>query len=158
MDLHDSIGLAMLLYPIFLDLTGKAVLVVGAGKVGLRKTRGLLEAGAEVTVVAPRCDAGFRSLPVRWLPRRFRKSDLRGKALVFAATDDRKVNHRVAEEARRLGIPANVADAAGECDFLVPARVRSGDLQIAVSTSGRSPRLAVELRRKLERMLRAHKV
>ncbi len=129
------------------------MLVVGAGKVALRKTRGLLEAGARVTVVAPRWAPEFVSLPVRLLRRRFRASDLRGVCLAFTATDDRRVNHRVAIEAKRRGIPVNVADAPGECDFLVPARVRSGHLQVAISTSGRSPRLAAELRRRIERVL-----
>ena len=143
----------MAFYPIFLDLSGKPVLVAGAGKVGLRKIKGLLEAGARVTVVAPRAEAELESLPVTWQRRRFRNSDLRGAVLAFAATDDRKANHAVAAEAKRLGIPVNVADALSECDFLVPARVRKGNLQIAVSAGGRSPRLAAELRRKLERLL-----
>ncbi len=140
-------------YPIFLDLREKPVLVVGAGAVALRKTRGLLEAGARVTVVAPRWRREFESLPVRLARRRFRASDLRGACLAFTATDDRRVNRRVALEARRLGIPVNVADAPAECDFLVPARVRSGALQLAISTGGRNPRLAAELRRKLEAVL-----
>ena len=140
-------------YPIYLRLGGKPVLVVGAGRVGLRKTRGLLEAGAQVTVVAPRGQPAFEKLAVRRLRRRFRKSDLNGTALAFAATDDRKVNHLVAVEAKRRGIPVNVADAPAECDFLVPSRVRLSDVQIAISTGGRSPRLAAELRRKLESLL-----
>ncbi len=142
-------------YPLFLDLQGKQVLVAGAGKVALRKTRGLVEAGARVTVVAPRAEPEFDSLPVRLLRRRFRATDLNGATLAFAATDDRRVNHRVAAESKRRGIPVNVADAQEECDFLVPARIRSGGLQVAISTGGRSPRLAVELRRKIQAILEA---
>lgn len=141
-------------YPIFLDLKDKPVLVVGAGKVALRKAKGLVEAGARVTVVGPRRAPGFAAMPVKWLRRRFRPSDLKGMCLAFTATDDRKVNAAVARRAKRLGIPVNVADAPAECDFLVPARIRSGDLQIAISTSGRSPRLAAELRRKLTTILK----
>jgi siroheme synthase-like protein len=140
-------------YPIFLDLTGKPVLVVGAGRVALRKAKGLLEAGAHVTVVAPRAAPEFGRLAVKWRRRTFRKTDLHDKLLVFTATDNRKVNYQVAQEAKRRGIPVNVADAPVECDFLVPSRVRSGNLQIAISTGGRSPRLAAELRRKLETLL-----
>jgi siroheme synthase-like protein len=73
--------------------------------------------------------------------------------LAFAATDDRRVNRRIGVEARRRGIPVNVADAAEECDFIVPARVRRGAVQIAISTGGRSPRLAAELRRRLDEAL-----
>ena len=141
------------LYPIFLDLAGKPVLVAGAGKVALRKARGLLEAGARVTVVAPRWEPEFEQLPVRLRKRAIRASDLRGARLVFTATDDRAVNHTIGREARRRGIPVNVADAAEECDFLVPARVRRGSLQIAISTSGESPREAVGWKRRIEEVL-----
>jgi siroheme synthase-like protein len=140
-------------YPIFLDLQDQPVLVAGAGKVALRKTKGLLDAGARVTVVAPLCDAAFDGLPVRLLRRRFRTSDLSGAVLAFAATNDRRVNHRIAVAARARGIPANIADSAAECGFLVPARVERGGVQVAVSTGGVNPRLAAELRRKLDRVL-----
>jgi precorrin-2 dehydrogenase len=140
-------------YPIFLDMAGRPALVAGAGKVALRKVMGLLEAGAGVTVVAPEALPEFERLGVQLCRRRFRRTDLNGMALAFAATNDRKVNRAVALEAKRRGIPVNVADCPEECDFLVPARVRSGELQIAVSTGGRSPRLAAELRRKLESVL-----
>ena len=140
-------------YPIFLDLKDRPVLVVGAGKIALRKTRGLLEAGAKITVVAPECEAEFADLPVRMVRRRFRASDLAGVFLVFAATDDRLTNHRIGIAAKGRSLLANIADSAAECDFIVPARVQRGDVQIAVSTGGESPRLSAELRRKLEDVL-----
>lgn len=138
-------------YPIFLDLHDRPVLVVGAGKVALRKTRGLLEAGARVTVVAPRAEPEFAPLPVRMLRRRYRVSDLSGASLVFAATDDRGTNHRVGLEAKQRGIFANIADSAAECDFVVPARVERGIVQIAISTGGENPRVSAELRKELDR-------
>lgn len=141
-------------YPIFLDLTAKAVLVAGGGKVGLRKARGLVEAGALVTVVSPRHETELEELGVRILSRGFEDSDLNGMTLVLAATDNRAVNRHIADLCKQRGIPVNVADAPEECDFLVPARVRQGDLQIAISTSGTSPSLAKDLRQKLELLLR----
>jgi precorrin-2 dehydrogenase / sirohydrochlorin ferrochelatase len=144
----------MVYYPLFLELSEKPVLVAGAGNVALRKVRGLLEAGARVTVVAPEGHPEMESLPVRRLRRRVRKADLAGCVLVFAATDDRRVNRNLALEARRLGIPVNVADSPEECDFIVPARIRHGGLQVAVSTGGRSPKLAVKLRKRIEQVLR----
>ena len=129
------------------------MLVVGAGKVALRKTRALVEAGAQITVVAPEWDAEFESLPVRMVPRRFRASDLSGAALVFAATNDRLTNHRIGVAARGKGVFANIADSAEECHFLVPARIQRGNVQVAVSTGGESPRLSAELRKKLEDVL-----
>jgi siroheme synthase-like protein len=140
-------------YPIFLDLAGKPVLVVGAGKVALRKTRGLLEAGAAVTVVAPRAEPEFGQLAVTMRQRAYRLSDIRGAVLVFAATDNRAVNHAVAQAAKRQGIPVNVADARAECSFIVPARITRRNVQIAISTGGESPRVAGALRRKIEENL-----
>jgi len=140
-------------YPVFLDLKDRPVLVVGAGRVALRKTRGLLEAGARVTVVAPEWDPEFESLPVRLVRRRFRAGDLGNCALVFAATDDRLTNHRIGIAARGKGLFANIADSAEECHFLVPARVQRGSLQIAISTGGENPRLSAELRAKLDEIL-----
>ena len=140
-------------YPVFLDLKDRPVLVVGAGKVALRKTRGLVEAGARITVIAPEWEPEFEELPVRLVRRRFRASDLTGALLVFAATDDRLTNHRIAIAAKGRGQFANIADSAEECGFLVPARVNRGEVQIAISTGGESPRLTAELRRKLDEIL-----
>ena len=145
----------MIWYPIFLDLRGRSVLVAGAGGVALRKAKALLEAGAEVTVVAPDGQPEFDRLPVVRLRRPFQRGDVRDQALVFAATNDRAVNQAVAAEASRRGIPVNVADSPNECSFLVPARIQEGDLQVAVSTSGKSPKLAVELKKTIQKLLRA---
>lgn len=127
--------------------------MVGAGEVALRKTRGLLDAGARITVIAPDWREEFTSLPVRRLRRRFRTPDLAGCALVFAATNDRATNHRIAVAARSRGIFANIADCAAECGFIVPARLARGKIQIAIATGGENPRLSAELRRKLEAIL-----
>ena len=129
------------------------MLVVGAGKVALRKTRGLLEAGARVTVVAPEWEPEFETMPVRLVGRRFRATDLAGCALVFAATDERLTNHRIAIAAKGKGIFANIADSAAECGFHVPARLERGGVQFAISTGGENPRVAAELRRKLEELI-----
>ena len=140
-------------YPIFLRLKDRPVLVVGAGKVALRKTRALVEAGAKVTVIAPECEDEFDALPVRMVRRRFRATDLAGYVLVFAATDDRLTNHRIGIAAKGKGVFANIADSAEECDFVVPARLQRGAVQIAVSTGGENPRISAELRKKLEESL-----
>ncbi len=140
-------------YPVFLDLRDRPVLVVGAGKIALRKTRGLVEAGARITVVAPECEPEFDDLPVRMVRRRFRASDLTGVMLVFAATDDRLTNHRIAIAAKGKGVFANIADSAEECDFVVPARVHRGAVQVAISTGGENPRPSAELRKRLEEIL-----
>jgi siroheme synthase-like protein len=143
----------MIYYPVFLDLRDREVLVVGAGTVALRKVRGLLEAGAQVTVVSPQMAAEFEALPVKLVRRKFRRPDVKTQALVFAATNQRDVNRLVGEVASAKRIPVNVADAPAECGFLVPSRIRRGDLQIAVSTSGKNPRLAVSMRKRIEGLI-----
>lgn len=141
-------------YPIFLDLEGRRAVVIGGGKVALRKARGLVEAGAAVTVISPRFDPEFETLEVEKVEREFLDSDVEGAALVFAATDVRQVNQRVGVRAGALGIPANIADAPAECIFIVPARVRHDDLQIAISTGGEDPSRAASIRAKLENWLK----
>jgi precorrin-2 dehydrogenase / sirohydrochlorin ferrochelatase len=140
-------------YPVYLNLLDQPVLVIGAGKVALRKTRGLLEAGARVTVVSPRFHPEFEGLAIHRVQREFEPADLEGARLVFAATNARKVNQQAGELARTRGIPANIADAPGECGFFVPARINREDVQIAISTGGQSPSRAAGLRRKLEEWL-----
>lgn len=140
-------------YPVFLDLKEQPVLVVGAGKVALRKSRSLLEAGARITVVAPEWEEEFEEMPLRLIKRRFRASDLAGYVLVFAATDDRLTNHRIGIAAKGKGIFANIADSAEECGFLVPARLERDNVHVAISTGGENPRLSAELRRRLENLL-----
>jgi len=138
------------LYPIFLNLEGRPVLVVGGGPVAVRKARGLLEAGAKVTLVSPELSA---PLPVDWKRRRARVSDVSGMALVFVATNDRRVNARIARAAQAQRIPVNVADAPAEGDFIVPARLKRPGFHLAISTDGKDPRAAATLRRRLEEIL-----
>lgn len=119
-------------------------MVIGSGPVGRRKAEGLLAAGARVRLVSP--GASFEEGPplgLEIVPRDYRVGDLCGAFLAFAATDDRAVNAAVAEEARRAGVPVNVADAAEEGDFSLPARFSRGDLCVAVSSNGKSPAFAV---------------
>jgi siroheme synthase-like protein len=137
-------------YPITLDLSGVAVLVVGAGPVAARKVAGLSEAGALVRVVAPEVSAEMTSAVaaghVDTLVRRpFRASDLDGVRLVVTATGT-DADHEVATAATAGGIWVNAADRPGDCSFILPAVARNGPLSIAVSTDGTSPALAQRLR------------
>jgi len=138
----------------FLDLRGRRCLVVGGGEIGERKARALLECGAHVTVVSPVVTRGLAALAAvgRIVERRrtFRRSDLRGCALAVAATGELAVDDAVAALARRARVLVNVVDRPARCDFILPSVLRRGELQIAVSTGGRSPALAREIRRRLE--------
>lgn len=136
-------------YPLFADVRGRRCLVVGAGTVGLEKARGLVECGADVTVVAPDAASEIGTLPVRWLPRSYRAEDLEGCFLVCAATSDPGVNRRVFEDAETRGILCNVADVPELCSFILPAVHRADPIAIAVSTGGASPALAQRIRDEL---------
>ncbi|MCX7806409.1 MAG: bifunctional precorrin-2 dehydrogenase/sirohydrochlorin ferrochelatase [Planctomycetota bacterium] len=138
------------LYPVFLRIEGWRILVVGGGKVARRKAAAAVAAGALVTVVAPRVSKGIEGLGCRIVRRRFRPSDLRGAKMVFAATDDRKVNRRVGELASKRGILCNVADGSHPGDLIVPASFGRGGLRVAFSTGGNCPVLARMARRRLE--------
>ncbi len=133
-------------YPIFCDLRGRRCLVVGAGRVGLEKARGLADAGARVTVVAPAAEPGIAALGVRWVGRPYESADLDGCFLACAATSDPAVNRRVFEDAEARRVLCNVADVPGLCSFILPAIHRHEPISIAVSTGGASPALAQRIR------------
>jgi precorrin-2 dehydrogenase/sirohydrochlorin ferrochelatase len=139
-------------YPAVLDLRGRRAVVVGGGRVALRKARALLAAGASVRVVAPKLVAALKRDPrIECRAGPYRKRHLRGAILVIAATDDEGVNARIAADARAAGALVNVVDRPEECDFIVPSQVRRGDLVIAVTTGGAAPSLSRRIRERLER-------
>jgi precorrin-2 dehydrogenase/sirohydrochlorin ferrochelatase len=144
-------------YPLFLDLAGQKVIVIGAGRVAERKIRLLLAAKARITVVAPRATTAIRKLSrnkrVRWLRRAYCAGDLRTARLVVAATNDEKRNEQVCSEAKRRRLPVNCAAPPESGNFIVPSVVRRGNLIIAISTGGSSPALAKQIRRELEQYL-----
>ncbi|MCJ7754266.1 MAG: uroporphyrinogen-III C-methyltransferase, partial [Thermoanaerobaculales bacterium] len=143
------------MYPVSLDVRGRRCLVVGGGGVALRKIQGLVEEGARVTVVAPMVVEPVAMMAEKGeieLERRAYQGDATDNwSLIIAATDDREVNRRVFEEAEERGVWCNVADDPQICSFHLPARVRRGGFQMALSSSGDAPFAVARLRRLLER-------
>jgi len=141
-------------YPVNLDLVGRSALVVGAGAVAARKVHGLLAAGARVTVVAPEAVPELAEAAddgrIRWHQRTYRRGEVASYRLAVAATGDVGVNGQVYWDAEAAGVWLNAADDPERCSFTLPAVVRRDDLQVAVSTNGRSPAVAAWLRRNLE--------
>ena len=157
-------------YPIFLDLNGRRVVIIGGGSVATRKAETILGTGARLVVVAPRLDdtlrkvcagtkagstpstgSGQTSSPQAELIESKYSKDYIGRAtLVIAATNDEVLNKQIYKDCQELEILCNVVDSPGLCDFYVPAVVQRGDLQIAVGTDGKSPAYAGHLRKKLE--------
>jgi len=144
-------------FPLFLDLTGKPVLLVGGGEVAARKFALLKDAGANITVVAPALSAELRgeleSGAFVHEARAFAEADAAGVWLVVAATDDRAVNAAAAAAAESRRIPCNVVDDRELSSFIMPAIIDRSPVQIAVSTGGTSPVLARLIRERLETLL-----
>jgi siroheme synthase-like protein len=144
-------------YPIFLNLAGKRVVVIGGGEVAERKIESLLGTGALIVAVSPEITSRILVLAaerqIELHRRRFISGDCRGAALVFCATDDSALNRAVFDEAHKAGALINTADDPAFCDFIMPAVVRRGDIAIAISTGGTSPGLAARLRAKIAQLV-----
>ena len=147
-------GESRLRFPIFLDLSGRKVVLVGGGQIAARRIGVLRQFGCEITVISPTLSC--RADGLTWLARPYAPGDLDGATLVIAATDDRSVNHRVGEEAKALGIPVSVADCEGECSFYFPAICVGEGLVAGVVSEGkdhhRTARAAKAIRKVLEEL------
>ncbi len=148
----------MALYPIFVEMKGRPVIVIGGGNVGAEKVRGLLAAEADITLVSPalidelreHADAGR----IKHIARAYVESDLDGGyEFIMVATDDGAINAEVAAAGKKRGLWVNAADDPKNCDFILPAVVRKGKITIGASTSGTSPALARRLREELDAYL-----
>ena len=145
----------MSLYPINLDLSGKPCVVIGGGKVALRKVKTLLQAQAKVTVIAPSLTASLAKLAqaevIFYKQKEYMSGDMTGFFLAVCATDSSFINAAAAKEAKAKHILVNVVDHSFPSDFTVPAQVSRGDLLLTVSTGGKSPALARQLRIDIEK-------
>lgn len=141
-------------YPVCLDVNNRKCLVVGGGGVGTRKVKSLVDCGARVTVVALTVSDELVDLAGNGIialeQRAYKTSDVADVFLVFGATSDMDVNNRISRDAEEKGILCNIADYPQACNFILPSVVQRGDLQIAVSTAGKSPAFARHLRKTLE--------
>ena len=141
-------------YPVHLDIKNRDCLVVGGGAVGTRKVNTLLECDARVTVVGPNPSPQLAKLAsdgaITLKQRAYRAADLDGRFLVIGATDDENLNQQISNDAAQSSTLCNIADRPEVCNFILPSIVRRGDLVITISTSGKSPALAKQLRQKLE--------
>jgi uroporphyrin-III C-methyltransferase/precorrin-2 dehydrogenase/sirohydrochlorin ferrochelatase len=147
------------LYPIFLKLSGKPVLLVGGGPVALRRAERLLEAGARLTIVSPTIVPRLKALSdegkLRWLEHSFAVEDIEGASFVFCQTGNLELARRARDEAARRGIPFSAGDDEDLSDFHVPAVLSRGDVKVAVSTGGLSPSGAARIRDALSAWLAA---
>jgi precorrin-2 dehydrogenase/sirohydrochlorin ferrochelatase len=140
-------------YPAFLNLQGKRVVVIGGGKVAERKVLALLESGADITVISPKITKRIAREElkdrIKYIPRQYRKGDVKNAFLAIASTDSYQINKKVSEDALCL---VNVVDTPSLCNFIVPSVIQRGYLTIAISTSGASPALSKSIRKELEKL------
>ena len=144
-------------YPIYIDIEDRAVLIVGGGVVCARKAETMMRYGGRVTIVSPEITdeiAAWEGDGVLVVKRKkYAEADLEGASIVIASTDDPCVNARVARDCRRRKIPVNVVDVTHLCEFIVPAIIEKGSIQIAISTGGKSPALGRTLKEDLQRTI-----
>ncbi|NQU61953.1 MAG: uroporphyrinogen-III C-methyltransferase [Rhodospirillales bacterium] len=141
-------------FPIFLDIKGRPVVVVGGGEIAARRVEMAVRAGARVTVIASEACPALEEIAlkdgVERQAREFDPSDLQGCVIVLVATDDEDLNKRVSSLAQDAGIPVNVADRLSLCTFIMPAIIDRSPLLVAVSSGGEAPILSRVLKARLE--------
>jgi len=144
-------------YPIYLDIEDRNVVIIGGGNVCARKAETMMKYGGRVTVVSP----DFTDEIEKWAAegclrlrrKRYDATDVEEAHIVIASTDDQQVNEQIAADCRKRRIPVNVVDVTPLCEFIVPAIIDKGSIQIAISTGGSSPAIARTLREDLTRFV-----
>ncbi len=144
-------------YPIYLELENKRVVIVGGGRVALRKAEALLQTHARLVVIAAQTGEMMMSLckshRAELIRAKYSKQFLTGALLVIAATNDPKLNQTIYRDAQQLEILCNVVDQPDLCDFYVPAVIKRNNLQIAICTDGKCPAYAGHLKKQLEKII-----
>lgn len=141
-------------YPVFLDLKNKKCVVIGGGSVAERKAVTLLSCKADVSVISPEITPRLRELAkkkrLRYIKKRYEDKDIKDAFLVVAATNNREANKAVFAAAKKYKCLLNIVDKPDDSNFIVPSLISRGDLTIAVSTGGKSPALAKQIRKELQ--------
>ncbi len=141
-------------YPVMINIENKNCLVIGGGKVALRKIKSLLDYDVNITVISPELCSELEDIlsqnRINWLKKNYNTIDIKDSNFIFVATNDKSVNKMVYKEAKKKNILVNVVDNSDLCDFIIPSKVKRGDLTISISTNGKSPALTKKIREELE--------
>ena len=130
----------MAYFPMFVQLKKKKCLVIGGGKIALRKIEVLKDFEADITVIAPEMITQIRQIDqICRIFRTFMEKDFNEADFVIAATDDQKTNHEISQICRRKKIPVNAVDQKEDCSFIFPSYVKEGEVVAAFSSGGQSP-------------------
>jgi precorrin-2 dehydrogenase/sirohydrochlorin ferrochelatase len=150
------------LYPVFLKLNNKTILVIGGGFIALQKLIGLINTEARIIVIAPNIIDEVRALEgefpfkrnIKFIEREYQFGDEKGAFVVIAATNISELNNTIANRCRDQGILVNSVDEPDYCDFYVPSIAEDGELKIAISSNGQAPSVSQKIRKDLERLLK----
>lgn len=141
-------------YPILINLQKFPCLVVGGGQVALRKIQSLLAYNVKITVLSPSISKQLKALikknKIKVIPKYYSKEYIKNYKVIFSATNKREINEQVFKDCKAENKLLNVVDVPKLCDFILPAVVRRGDLTISVSSQGRAPFFAKEVKNKID--------
>ena len=141
-------------YPILINLQRFPCLVIGGGQVALRKIQSLLSYNVKITVISPnickQLKAVIKKNKLKVIPKYYSKEYIKNYKIIFSATNKREVNEQVFKDCKAENKLLNVVDVPELCDFILPAVVRRGDLTISVSSQGRAPFFAKEIKNKVD--------
>ena len=144
-------------FPLFFKLSGQKVLVVGGGKVAVRKVTQLLDFGAEITLITPEADEVLRSMAdtgrLKWQKRKYISPEAGDFSLVIATTDNREVNVQIYEDAAAKKIPINIVDKPDLCTVFFPSIIQRGNMTIAVGSDGTAPFFTRAVRKELDELI-----
>lgn len=145
------------LFPIFVDLSDKRAVIIGAGKIATRRTKILAEFMKDIMVIAPFIEEELKSLAdagaIRLISREFVERDIDGADIVIAATDDAELNRRIYDLCHDVGIMVNVISDRTLCDFHFPGIVKRDNLVVGVNAGGEGHSLAKTVREKIDKLL-----
>lgn len=142
--------------PVALNITGKRILIVGGGRVGLHKATILSRFTQEATIVSPQFQDGFSELPFTLVRKAYGPEDLEGVFLVYVCTENEALNMRIKQDAERMGVLASVCDNPPLCDFISPAIYREGDICIAVTSNAKEVRRSIRIRDRIKEEAEKH--
>ncbi|HEX3075969.1 MAG TPA: bifunctional precorrin-2 dehydrogenase/sirohydrochlorin ferrochelatase [Lachnospiraceae bacterium] len=144
-------------FPFFIDISDKTVVVVGAGTIGTRRIRSLLEFACHIRVIdyqlSPELKGLWEKGILEWIPRGYQEGDCDEAFLVLVATNHRELNEQVAKECKRKGIPVNVADSKEDSDFYFPGIATKDNVVVGITASGSNHRLAAAVTKRIKGFL-----
>lgn len=143
--------------PISLNITGKKIVIIGGGKVGLHKATILHRFTDEATIISPIFREGFKELPFTLIQKTYDKEDIRDAFLAYICTENEELNTRIKQDAETLGVLASVCDNPPLCDFISPAIYQEENVSIAVSSNAQDVRRSIRIRDRIKNLAQKDK-